>query len=80
MLVGNKCSLEYARQVSIEEGAAFALSLGCPFVETDGKTMLNFNIAFPNMVRALRAAVSETQPTPRPPSKRDKRKKGCIIS
>jgi len=46
ILVGNKCDLEEERQVSTEEGAAFAKSNGLLFLETSAKTGHNVDEAF----------------------------------
>lgn len=52
-LVGNKSDLEIERQVSFEEGAAFAKSLGCPFLETSAKQRINVEEAFYGLVRTI---------------------------
>jgi GTPase SAR1 family protein len=41
MLIGNKCDLESKRQVSKEEGAAFAKEHNLLFLETSAKTAEN---------------------------------------
>ena len=41
MLIGNKCDLENKRQVSTEEGAAFAKENNLLFLETSAKTAAN---------------------------------------
>merc|ERR1719382_76242 len=46
ILVGNKCDLEDERQVSAEEGAAFAKTNGLLFLETSAKTGHNVDEAF----------------------------------
>ncbi|CCW62851.1 unnamed protein product [Phytomonas sp. EM1] len=46
MLIGNKCDLEGERQVSREEGEAFARKHGLLFTETSAKTALNVDDAF----------------------------------
>ena len=46
LLVGNKCDLESARQVSTEEGKEFAESLGIKFLETSAKETTNVDKAF----------------------------------
>lgn len=46
MLIGNKCDLESARQVSREEGEAFARRNGLVFMETSAKTAENVDEAF----------------------------------
>lgn len=53
LVVGNKSDLEIERQVSFEEGAAFAKSLGCPFLETSAKQRINVEEAFYGLVRAI---------------------------
>merc|ERR1712023_9359 len=46
MVVANKVDLEAQREVSYEEGAAFARSNGCLFVETSAKTNIAVGQAF----------------------------------
>ncbi|AIO01099.1 ras-related protein rab-2a, putative [Leishmania panamensis] len=46
MLIGNKCDLDSKRQVSREEGEAFARSNGLMFMETSAKTSKNVDDAF----------------------------------
>lgn len=53
LVVGNKSDLEIERQVSFEEGAAFAKSLGCPFFETSAKQRINVEEAFYGLVRTI---------------------------
>ncbi len=46
MLVGNKCDLEAKREVSREEGEAFAQKNGLFFLEASAKTAQNVEAAF----------------------------------
>lgn len=46
MLIGNKSDLEHRRQVSKEEGEAFAQENGLVFLETSAKTAANVESAF----------------------------------
>lgn len=46
MLIGNKCDLDDKRQVSREEGEAFAREHGLHFLETSAKTDENVDAAF----------------------------------
>jgi len=46
MLIGNKSDLEHRRQVSKEEGEAFAEEHGLVFLETSAKTAANVEAAF----------------------------------
>lgn len=46
MLIGNKCDLQSKRQVSFEEGQAFARKNGLVFMETSAKTAQNVDDAF----------------------------------
>lgn len=46
MLVGNKSDLIHSREVTFEEGAAFAESHGLIFLETSAKTAANVEAAF----------------------------------
>jgi len=54
ILVGNKCDLEYERQVSMNEGRALARQFGCRFLETSAKERFNVDQAFYDLVREIR--------------------------
>jgi Ras-related protein Rab-2A len=63
-LVGNKADLEGDRQVSFDEGAAFARQENLIFFETSAKTGHNVDMAFQHTARFVyaRMAPAETQP------------------
>ncbi|EGN99072.1 hypothetical protein SERLA73DRAFT_181870 [Serpula lacrymans var. lacrymans S7.3] len=65
ILVGNKCDLEYERQVGMNEGRDLAKHFGCKFIETSAKTRLNVDDAFNNIVREIRR-FNKLQQTGRP--------------
>jgi len=54
VLVGNKCDLEYERQVGMNEGRDLAKHLGCIFMETSAKQPINVDEAFYSVVREIR--------------------------
>ena len=51
MICGNKCDLESSREVSTQEGAAFATSIGWPFFETSAKLNINVVEAMHELIR-----------------------------
>lgn len=53
LIVGNKADREDERQVSREEGRAFADNLGVPFLETSAKTAMNVSQMFMQMCTAI---------------------------
>lgn len=53
MLIGNKSDLEHRRQVTVEEGEAFAEEHGLIFLETSAKTAANVEEAFVNTARKI---------------------------
>jgi len=53
MLIGNKSDLENKRQVSTEEGAAFAKAHNLLFLETSAKTAANVEMAFINTAKTI---------------------------
>jgi len=54
VLIGNKCDLEYERQVGMNEGRDLAKHLGCIFMETSAKQPINVDEAFYSVVREIR--------------------------
>lgn len=54
ILVGNKSDQLHEREVSIEEGAALARRLRCPFLETSAKRNINIHKVFEEIVCSLR--------------------------
>jgi GTPase KRas protein len=54
VVVGNKCDLEFERQVGMSEGRDLARHLGCKYVETSAKLRLNVDEAFATLVREIR--------------------------
>jgi len=70
LLVGNKCDLEQNRQVSFEEGKAYAEQLGIKFIETSAKNSVNVDNAFFTMANEIKARVQKVEtPTPNPGDK-----------
>jgi len=86
LLVGNKSDLEQNRQVSYDEGKAFADSLGIRFLETSAKNSSNVENAFFTMANEIKAKVQpKDQVGKKETSSRrltgaedvDKKKSGC---
>ncbi|RDB30582.1 Ras-like protein 1, partial [Hypsizygus marmoreus] len=61
-LVGNKCDLEFDREVSFEEGAALAQELDCQFFETSSKTGQNVEFLIATLVQNLQLERPRTVP------------------
>jgi len=80
VVIGNKCDLESAREVSTIEGQELAKSYFCPFLETSAKTRLRVEDCFYEVVREIRKQPGQgpisnsTTPKPSKP-----KKKGCTI-
>lgn len=53
VLVGNKCDLDFERQVPTEEGEASAQGYECPFFEASAKSGQNVDEAFFELVRQI---------------------------
>ncbi|WVW82465.1 hypothetical protein I302_104475 [Kwoniella bestiolae CBS 10118] len=67
MIVGNKVDKEFSRQVTTDEGRAFAQRMGALFVECSAKTRLGVPEAFEELVRRILATPtlwSKTSATP----------------
>jgi Ras-related protein Rab-1A len=65
LLVGNKCDLEANRQVTYEEGKAYADQLGIKFIETSAKNSVNVDNAFFTMANEIKSRVQKVE-TPQP--------------
>jgi len=61
MLIGNKADLADKRQVSYEEGEAFAKANGLTFLETSAKTAQNVEEAFLNTAKEISEKVASGQ-------------------
>ena len=59
LLVGNKCDLESNRQVTYEEGKAYADQLGIKFIETSAKESKNVDSAFITMSNEIKTRVQK---------------------
>ena len=59
MLIGNKCDLEQKRQVSTDEGEAFAKEHGLVFLETSAKTAHNVDDAFVQTAQAIYEKIAQ---------------------
>ncbi|KAF8647723.1 hypothetical protein AX16_006558 [Volvariella volvacea WC 439] len=68
ILVGNKCDLEYERQVGMNEGRDLARHFGCQFVETSAKEKINVDESFIGLVREIKRYNKDHQ-TSRPGAK-----------
>ena len=53
VLIGNKCDLDYDRQISTEEGRSLASSWEVPFFETSAKTRTNIEDSIFELVRSI---------------------------
>jgi len=56
VLVGNKCDLESAREVSEDDARALAAEWGCPFMEVSAKAQVRNRECFEELVRTIRRA------------------------
>lgn len=54
VIVGNKCDLEFERQVGMHEGRDLAKQLNCVFIETSAKLRINVDEVFYTLVREIR--------------------------
>ncbi|KAG2133361.1 P-loop containing nucleoside triphosphate hydrolase protein [Suillus clintonianus] len=78
ILVANKSDKIDQREVSREEGIAFAKICGCEFMEASASTAYNVEFLFQNLVRALRQARAMTRSGSR--RKQDKKKPvKCVV-
>lgn len=61
IVMGNKCDLGTAREVSQDEGAALAKRLGCLFLETSAKENRNVDESLHRLVREIRLDIEREQ-------------------
>eukprot|EP01126_Amoeba_proteus_P029816 TRINITY_DN2945_c0_g1_i1.p1 TRINITY_DN2945_c0_g1~~TRINITY_DN2945_c0_g1_i1.p1 ORF type:complete len:124 (+),score=27.77 TRINITY_DN2945_c0_g1_i1:419-790(+) len=82
VLVGNKCDLEDAREVTYEKGQSLASDLSCPFLEASAKTRYNVEESFTTLVKEIQK--QKQVPTPTIPAgegtkKVNSRRGGCQL-
>ncbi|WWC99843.1 hypothetical protein V866_006751 [Kwoniella sp. B9012] len=70
MIVGNKVDKEFSRQVTTDEGRAFAQRMGALFVECSAKTKLRVPEAFEELVRRILATPALWSKSSATPSRR----------
>lgn len=63
VLIGNKCDLEDAREVTYEKGQGLANDLNCPFLEASAKTRYNVDECFTTLVREIQKQNSTPAPS-----------------
>lgn len=63
LLIGNKCDLATKREVTEEEGKAFAGTLSIPFLETSAKSAINVEQAFFMMASNIKKSIAD-KPSP----------------
>jgi Ras-related protein Rab-1A len=68
ILVGNKCDMTDARQVSTDEGKELAEHYNVRFLETSAKDCKNVEEAFIMMTREIKSRVAITQPKAKAPT------------
>lgn len=82
ILIGNKCDLADAREVSGEAGAQLAETLGCQFFETSARSAHNVDDAMFALVRHLRRVHRmpwTVEELPLPPTVNPRKGKTCVI-
>ncbi|ORY03441.1 ras-like GTPase Ras1 [Basidiobolus meristosporus CBS 931.73] len=85
VIVGNKCDLEQLREVSVEQGRAFAQHSNASFLETSAKTRINIDEAFELIVQEIRRQTtgsSPVKPASKPTAEGDRKDEGshcCIV-
>lgn len=71
ILVANKVDLVHLRKVSEEEGRELAAELQIPYIETSAKVPpINVDIAFHELVRAIRQQAQHVTPNNKKKKKR----------
>ena len=53
ILIGNKCDLEEEREISKDEGEAFAMRNGMQYIETSAKNNTNVDQAFEALAKIM---------------------------
>jgi small GTP-binding protein len=65
LVVGNKWDLELSREVSYEEGRAFAQERGLAFIETSAKTTMNVEESFVQVAKEVYTVAKSAEKKPK---------------
>ena len=79
LMVGNKCDLQYPRQVSLEEAQNLSRNLMIPYIECSAKLRINVDQAFHELVRIVRKFQIAERPFIEENYNKKKSKKCCLL-
>jgi GTPase KRas protein len=79
VVIGNKCDLEYDREVESEEGKKFAIERKFSFFEASAKNFINIQESFVELVRAMRLHRGKNTPVSSNSGEGRRPRKLCVL-